>query len=306
MEKKLEKSNLKASIRAMRKIAEDEALKLENGGLEAGNNDDDSIETKEGMDGAGKPVTTEADYPTPEEISKAVVVATEELDDEIEKEKLSESFKSKIHNLIKLKEDAIRADLDQEYAEKQKEFEDDLLDKEDAYLEEVVDGWLDDNKVAVTESVRTRIMEGFIEDFRSLLQKYNINLPEEEVAKSTEYAAECDELRDELNDKMVENIQLKKSFKTERKARLIAEGLTKLNLANSEASKFKKIMENTEYVDDESFLNDLEKEAEKISEDDDTETPAVPEAGKPVEKEDDDDLEIDPIAEAIRKAKAIK
>lgn len=313
MEKKNFKSNLKASISAMKKIAEDEAtnmgLNQNNDGLEAGNNDAEPITTPAGMDGSGAPVATTPEFPSAEEIAKSIEVATEELDDEIEKEKLSESFKSKIQKLIKLKEDANRVELETEYAEKQKAFEDDLIDKEDAYLEEVVDGWLEDNKVAVTESIRTRIFEGFIEEFKGLLQKYNVNLPEEEVAKSTEYAAECDDLRDELNDKVIESIQLKKAFRAERKARLIAESMSKLGLADSEAGKLKKIMEDVEYTNDDDFVSSLEKEADKLSEEDDEGTPpAVPTAGTPATEDDDmdDDDSLDPIAEAIARAKGLK
>ena len=115
--------------------------------------------------------------------------------------------------------------MENKFDEYKKEYEEDLLEKEDEYLEEVVDEFLDQNKVAVKESIKTRIVEGFIEDMKALLQKYNINIPEEEVSKAEEYAEECDELKQELNDTIVESIRLKKALKESKKQVLVERAL---------------------------------------------------------------------------------
>jgi hypothetical protein len=223
MEKKLFKTSLKDSIKAMRKAIKEEAevvddpAQLENAELQAGNNEADPATKEADMVATGTADSADEADVSVEEIQKKIEIATEELDDEIEKEKLSESFKAKIHNLIKLKEDEAIANLEDKFDEYKKEYEEDLLDKEDEYLETVVDEFLDQNKVAVKESIKTRIVEGFIEDMKALLQKYNINIPEEEVSKAEEYAEECDELKQELNDTIVESIRLKRALKEAKK-----------------------------------------------------------------------------------------
>lgn len=313
MEKKTFKKSLKESISDLRKTIKEEAevvdvpADLENAELKAGTNEADPAKTEADMSGAGKADVAEEAPVSVEEIQKKIEIATEELDDEMEKEKLSESFKSKIHNLIKLKEDAMIADLEDKFDDYKKQYEDDLLDKEDEYLEAVVDEFLDQNKVAVKESIKTRIVEGFIEDFKALLSKYNINIPEEEVSKAEEYAEECDELKQELNDKIVESIRLKKALKESKKQVLVERALRTMKLSESEERRLRRLSEDVEYTSDDEFLKDIEKKADELSEDEEADEKEIVAAGEveaPVTAPVDDDKELS-LEEAIAAARSV-
>jgi len=310
MEKKLFKTSLKDSISAMRKAIKEEAevvddpAQLENAELQAGNNEADPATKEADMMADGKADSAEEADVSVEEIQKKIEIATEELDDEIEKEKLSESFKAKIHNLIKLKEDEMVANLEDKFDEYKKEYEEDLLDKEDEYLETVVDEFLDQNKVAVKESIKTRIVEGFIEDMKALLQKYNINIPEEEVSKAEEYAEECDELKQELNDTIVESIRLKRALKEAKKQVLVERTLRAAKLTESDERKLRKLAEDVDYVDDEQFVKDFDKKVDEIEEDDEEEPKEEVAYGEVETTPTDDEEEILSLEEAIRNAKA--
>lgn len=313
MEKKTFKASLKDSISAVRKALKEEAevvdtpAELENSELQAGKQEADPATKESDMMGTGKAdAAPEADVSV-EEIQKKIEIATEELDDEIEKEKLSESFKAKIQNLLKLKEEAIAADLEDKFEDYKKEYEEDLIEKEDEYLEEVVDEFLDQNKVAVKESIKTRIVEGFIEDMKALLQKYNINIPEEEVSKAEEYAEECDELKQELNDTIVESIKLKKALKESKKQILVERALRVAKLTESDERKLRKLAEDVDYVDDEQFVKDFDKKVDEIQEDDEEEEQEIAAYGSDSEVDStptDDEEEVLSLEEAIRNAKA--
>lgn len=308
------KASLKDSISAVRKALKEEAegltvaetpADLENSELKAGVQEADPATKEADMVEAGKADAAEEANLSVEEIEKKIEIATEELDDEIEKEKLSESFKAKISNLLKLKEEAIAADLENKFDEYKKEYEEDLLEKEDEYLEEVVDEFLDQNKVAVKESIKTRIVEGFIEDMKALLQKYNINIPEEEVSKAEEYAEECDELKQELNDTIVESIRLKKALKESKKQVLVERALRMAKLTESDERKLRKLAEDVEYVDDEQFVKDFDKKVDEIQEEDEEEPKEVVAYGAEVDTTPtDDEEEVLSLEEAIRNAKA--
>lgn len=311
MEKKTFKTSLKDSIKAVRKALKEEAevvdtpTELENSELQAGVQEADPATKEADMMADGKADSAEDANLSVEEIEKKIEIATEELDDEIEKEKLSESFKAKIHNLIKLKEDAIAAELEDKFDEYKKEYEEDLIEKEDEYLEEVVDEFLDQNKVAVKESIKTRIVEGFIEDMKALLQKYNINIPEEEVSKAEEYAEECDELKQELNDSIVESIKLKKALKESKKQVLVERALRMAKLTESDERRLRKLAEDVDYVDDEQFVKDFDKKVDEITEDDEEEEQPEEVAYGEVESvPTDDEVETLSLEEAIRNAKA--
>ena len=309
MEKKTFKTSLKESIKAMRKVVKEEGevvddpAQLENAELQAGTNEADPATKESEMMGDGKADSAEDANLSVEEIEKKIEIATEELDDEIEKEKLSESFKAKIHNLIKLKEDAMIADLEDKFDDYKKEYEEDLLDKEDEYLENVVDEFLDQNKVAVKESIKTRIVEGFIEDMKALLTKYNINIPEDEVSKAEEYAEECDELKQELNDTIVESIRLKRALKESKKQVLVERALRMAKLAESEERKLRRLAEDVDYVDDEQFMKDFDKKVDEVSEDDEEIIDEVP-AGEADPVPTDDEEEVLSLEEAIKNARA--
>lgn len=312
MEKKTFKTSLKDSISAVRKALKEETdltvaetpADLENSELKAGTNEADPATKEADMMADGKADSAEDANLSVEEIEKKIEIATEELDDEIEKEKLSESFKAKIHNLIKLKEEAIAADLEDKFDEYKKEYEEDLLDKEDEYLEEVVDEFLDQNKVAVKESIKTRIVEGFIEDMKALLQKYNINIPEEEVSKAEEYAEECDELKQELNDTIVESIRLKKALKESKKQVLVERALRMAKLAESDERRLRKLAEDVDYVDDEQFVKDFDKKVDEIQEEDEEEPTEEIAYGEVETTPTDDEEEVLSLEEAIKNAKA--
>jgi hypothetical protein len=309
MDKKTFKTSLKESIKAMRKVLKEEGevvddpTQLENGELQAGSNEAEPMTTESDMSGAGKADSAEDANLSVEEIEKKIEIATEELDDEIEKEKLSESFKAKIHNLIKLKEDAMIADLEDKFDDYKQEYEEDLLDKEDEYLENVVDEFLDQNKVAVKESIKTRIVEGFIEDMKALLTKYNINIPEDEVSKAEEYAEECDELKQELNDTIVESIRLKRALKESKKQVLVERALRMAKLAESEERKLRRLAEDVDYVDDEQFMKDFDKKVDEVSEDDEEIIDEVP-AGDVDAVPSSDEEEVLSLEEAIKNARA--
>lgn len=312
MEKKTFKTSLKDSIKAVRKAIKEEAeltvaeepSDLENSELKAGVQEAEPATKEADMMSAGKADSAEDANLSVEEIEKKIEIATEELDDEMEKEKLSESFKAKIHRLIKLKEDAVIADLEDKFDEYKKEYEEDLLDKEDEYLETVVDEFLDQNKVAVKESIKTRIVEGFIEDMKALLQKYNINIPEEEVSKAEEYAEECDELKQELNDTIVESIRLKRALKESKKQVLVERALRAAKLTESDERKLRKLAEDVDYVDDEQFVKDFDKKVDEIEEDDEEEPKEEIAYGEVEVTPSDDEEEVLSLEEAIKNAKA--
>ena len=139
---------------------------------------------------------------------------------------------------------------------------------------------------------------------KALLQKYNINIPEEEVSKAEEYAEECDELKQELNDTIVESIRLKRALKESKKQVLVERALRMAKLTESDERKLRKLAEDVDYVDDEQFVKDFDKKVDEITEDDDEEEPKEEIAYGEVTTPTDDEKEVLSLEEAIKNAKA--
>ena len=156
------KMNLMDSIAALKRLSEEEAKELTIDEVPAETEapvvDDEVIEEEDIV-------------PSNDEILKKIETATEELENELDAQELSDELKESVRKLLKLKEDEIRSDLEKEYAEKQAAFEEELVDQTDEYMTKVAEEWLNQNKVALKESIQTQRVQAFVKGFKKLLEE---------------------------------------------------------------------------------------------------------------------------------------
>lgn len=279
--KAIDLAKLKKGISVMKKLKEDldseeddESMGVENGSeVEDDEEDAEKISNVEEETPEETAVAPQgvADIPSQDEIAAQIEKATEELDDELSKSAISESVKNKVKSLLKLKEEEQIKDLEDKFDSYKKEYEEEMLDKQDEYLSQVADEWLNNNKVAVESSIKTKIAEGFIEDFKDLMKKWNLSLPEEEANMIDQYKQENDELKDEINKQVSEAVKAKKALKEAKKELCLEKLSNNSKLAKSEKIKLRKLSEEIDYKDDEQFYDDLDRAADKISEEDEEE-----------------------------------
>lgn len=254
------KMNLMDSIAALKKLSEEEAEKLAidadvPGEPEANPANDEAIEEGEDI------------VPSNDEILKKIETATEELEDELTAQELSDELKESVRKLLKLKEEEIRSDLEKEYAEKQAAFEDELVDQTDEYMTKVAEEWLAQNKVALKESIQAKRVQAFVKGFKKLLEENNIELPADAEAEIEKYQEENEELKDELNKEISESFKLRRALKEAKKELLVEKKISSLGLAMSKADRFRAIMEDVEYNDDEEkFEKELDREVKELDE----------------------------------------
>lgn len=257
------KLSLSESIAALKRISEEEAEELlaqdakVPGEPDANPANDDAIEEADESDVV----------PSNDEILKKIEVATEELEDELKDQELSDELKESVRKLLKLKEEEIRSDLEKEYAEKEAAFEEELVDQTDDYMTKVAEEWLNQNKVALKESIQVSRVQAFVKGFKKLLEENNIELPADAEAEIEKYKAENDELKDELNSEISESYKLRKALKESKKALLVEKKISSLGLAMSKADKFRSLCEDVEFDgDEEDFEKDLDKEVKSLDE----------------------------------------
>jgi hypothetical protein len=258
--------SLKESMAALKTISEDDALELErmaadaqvpgkpiaNPANEDGKGNDDAIigENTETVPGTG----TEGQYPSNEEIMDRIETATEELDVELDDQKLSESTKRKIKSVIESKVLQCKKLLEDESAEKQAEFEEDLLDKADDFMGQVAEQWLKENRVALKENVQVKRVQAFVTGFKKLLEENNIELPADTEAEIAAYQGEIEDLRDEVNNLVSEGYKNRKEIKSLRKSLLVEKTINSKALAMSKADRFRKLCEDVSADGDEEKL----------------------------------------------------
>ena len=289
------KMNLMDSIAALKRLSEEEAKELTIDEVPAETEapvvDDEVIEEEDIV-------------PSNDEILKKIETATEELENELDAQELSDELKESVRKLLKLKEDEIRSDLEKEYAEKQAAFEEELVDQTDEYMTKVAEEWLNQNKVALKESIQTQRVQAFVKGFKKLLEENNIELPADAEAEIEKYQEENEELKDELNKEISESFKLRRALKEAKKELLVEKKIAALGLAMSKADRFRSIMEDVEYCDDEEkFEKELDREVKELDEEEEV-TPT--ETQETVDNKDDLENGGLKLEEAIAKIRSSK
>ena len=127
----------------------------------------------------------------------------------------------------------------------------DLVEKVDSYLSYVVTNWMDQNKVAVTEGLRTELAEDFMISLQSVFKEHYIDVPESKVDIVEELAATITELEETLNKTTGDNIKLHESVQTLERADVVREQSS--GLADTEAEKLCTLVEDIEFDNRDNF-----------------------------------------------------
>ena len=185
---------------------------------------------------------------------------SQDLDALIESEAtLSEEFKAKTAVIFeaaiksKLSEEIDR--LEESYANELEEelsaTKADLVEKVDSYLNYVVEGWMEENKLAVQSCLRTEIAEKFMTSLKDLFTESYIEVPESKVDLVDELAAEVEELEEALNGSMQKAIQVSEELEMMKRSEVIREASK--DLAETQVEKLAKLVEDIDFEDTETF-----------------------------------------------------
>ena len=182
---------------------------------------------------------------------------TSELDALVESEAtLSEEFKEKTAVIFeaavksKLSEevDRLEAQYKEELSEEVSSIKGDLVEKVDSYLNYVVESWMDENKVAVQNGLRTEIAETFMDKMKDLFTESYIDVPESKVDLVDELAEQVSELEEKLNSQTGDAIKLSEELEVLKRDAIIAEASR--GLADTQVEKLKGLVEGIDFDED--------------------------------------------------------
>ena len=172
---------------------------------------------------------------------------------------LSEEFKAKTAILFesalksKLSEevDRLEAQYKEELAEEVSSTKSDLVEKVDNYLNYVVETWMEDNKLAVQNGLRTEIAETFMEKMKDLFTESYIDVPESKVDLVDELAESVDELETKLNESTQKIIDTTAELEGYKRNTIIREATR--DLAETQVEKLKSLVEDVDFGSEEIF-----------------------------------------------------
>ena len=176
---------------------------------------------------------------------------------------LSEEFKTQAATLFEAhlaeRVHAVEAELQEEYEalleEHATSVAEELIGRVDEYLNYVVEEWMQENKLAVENGLRTEVTESFISNLRNLFQESYIEVPEDKLDLFESAVEENNKLEDEVGLQVENNIKLNEEneqLRCEILFREIAEGLT-----DTDIQKLRRLAENMDFESVEEFAEKL-------------------------------------------------
>jgi len=130
-----------------------------------------------------------------------------------------------------------------------------LVERIDNYLNYVVEEWMQDNRLAVEQGLRTEITENFISNLRGLFAESYIEIPEEKLDLFETTVEQAEALDSELQDQVDKNIKLVEEvdqLKCEIVFREVADGLT-----DTDSEKLRRLAEDLDFDTVEQFAEKL-------------------------------------------------
>ena len=208
---------------------------------------------------------------------KALVNEEATLSDEF-KQKAETIFEAAINAKVNAEIDRLEEKYNEEVSEEIEATKKDLVEKVDSYLNYVVEGWMEDNKLAIQNGLRTEIAEDFMNKLKDLFTESHIQVPEDKVDMVDELADNVEELEAQLNDSTQRSIQMAEELELYKRDFIIRE--FSKDLAETQVEKLKGLAENVDFEDEDTFAQKVaqlkesyfaktSKTQEEIIEDDD-------------------------------------
>ena len=181
---------------------------------------------------------------------KALVAEEATLSDEF-KQKAETIFEAAINTKVNAEIDRLEEKYNEELAEEIESTKADLVEKVDNYLNYVVENWMEENKLAIQNGLRTEIAEDFMNKLKDLFTESYIEVPEGKVDMVDDLADQVEELEKTVNESTQKAIDMAGELEGYKRDAIIREA-TK-DLAETQVEKLKKLAENVDFEDEETF-----------------------------------------------------
>jgi len=166
-------------------------------------------------------------------------------------EKAATIFEAAVKSKVAGEIDRLEAEYTQSLEEETAGIRDELVEKVDGYLNYVVENWMEENRVAVENGLRTEIAESFMEALKGVFTEHYIDVPESKADMVDDLAEQVQELEEQLTKATEDNIRLNESVSEFRRSEILAEASK--DLAVTEAEKLKTLAEDVDFEDADTF-----------------------------------------------------
>ena len=176
-----------------------------------------------------------------------------------DEEHLSEEFKTKAAGIFEAvvtarvtsEMEAIEAELKEEAEVAQASFQEEMVEKIDAYLSYVAENWMKENELAVEKGLRTEITEDFISGMKTLFAEHYIEVPAEKYDVLGEMQSQIEDLKAKLDESIADKMDIVTEKTDLLRNKVLSESSTDLTITETE--KLAKLVESVEFDSEEVF-----------------------------------------------------
>ena len=161
------------------------------------------------------------------------------------------AVKSKVRSEVERMEEDYKIELEENINTTKEE----LTEKVDTYLNYVVEEWMKENELAIERGLKGEIAEDFISGLKQLFEDHYVDVPDEKYDVLEAQSDKISELESKLNEAIEQSVQLKKNNAGLVKEQVVSE--VSSDLADTEIEKFKSLIEDVDYSDEESYREKL-------------------------------------------------
>ena len=161
------------------------------------------------------------------------------------------AVKSKVRSEVERMEEEYKTELEENITTTKGE----LTEKVDTYLNYVVEEWMKENELAIERGLKGEIAEDFIAGLKQLFEDHYVDVPDEKYDVLEAQSEKISELESKLNEAIESSVQLKKNNASLVKEQVVSE--VSSDLADTEIEKFKSLIEDVDYSDEESYRDKL-------------------------------------------------
>ena len=220
--------------------------------------------TKEGEEVVAEEETSEEEVVAEDAVEEEKINVEEDIEALIAGEELSEEFQEKartiFHTAIKAKvaelTEEVKASQEEKIAEEVAEYKRILQERVDSYLEYVADEWMNENKLAAENGLKTEMTESFLSGMKGLFEDHYVTIPEEKYDVLNSMVDKLDDMEAKLNEQIEKNVALNRRLAESTADVIFADVVD--GLAETQKEKLAGLAENVEFESEESYREKLE------------------------------------------------
>jgi len=161
--------------------------------------------------------------------------------------KVSTLFEAAVSTRVEIENARLEEEFEAKLEESYNEIKVDMMENIDSYLNYAVAEWIEENKLAVQNNIRTQVTESFLSGLKGLFEEHYVEIPDDKADIVESMAERIEELEELVNETTADNIELSKIV-NEKEVREISSGLSE-GMTSTQKDKFSKLVEAVDYSD---------------------------------------------------------